>query len=245
MDLGVRQIRSAGKGSGSIELTLPSELRDLVGLQCRVVLRDGGRPDIVLQPDFGCGQKAFSAFWQKMAAALLPDDIDAPPMPMGAFGFGLQPRAPGGVLPFLSWCDGLALAAPPPHDRGVVARTVSAFAQAIAGWLDIDPSMAAGFGSACGHLVCGVPAAPDVQEACDLVAAALQDRAVADETALAPGGASEACAAGVLSPAFWRHATPLLVATADLFRGWTRDPAGHATLRAAWRRGRAIEMGGD
>ena len=55
MDLGVRQIRSAGKGSGSIELTLPADLRDLVGLQCRIMLRDGSRPDIVLQPDLRCG----------------------------------------------------------------------------------------------------------------------------------------------------------------------------------------------
>jgi hypothetical protein len=236
MDLGVRQIRTAGKGSGSIELTLPSELRDLQGLPCRIMLRDGGRPDIVLQPDLRRARTAFSALWRGMAASLLSDQTDTPALPMAAFTFGLQPRTSLGDMPFLCWRDGLALAGAAPHEPHAVARTLAALAQAVAVELDIATPLAFGFGVACGYLVAGVVASPDGQEACDLAATALHT--------LSPASAVEACAAGVESDAFWRHAAPRLVAVADLFLGWSADPGSYERLRAAWRRGREIEMSG-
>jgi hypothetical protein len=236
MDLGVRQIRTSGKGSGSIELTLPSELRDLQGLPCRIVWRDGGRPDIVLQPDLRRARTAFAAIWRAMAASLLPDDHDTPELPMAAFTFGLQPRSSGGGLPFLCWRDGLALAAAAPHDPAAVARTMAAFGQVLASELGIAPDLAFGFGTACGYLLTGIHASSDGQEACDLAAASLPRTA--------PSANGEECASGVGSDAFWRHAAPRLTALAELFLGWTADPAGHDKLRAAWRRGRAIEMSG-
>ena len=102
MDLGVRHIRTAGKGSGSIELTLPAELRDLVGLPCRIVLRDGSRPDIVLQPDLQRALIAFATLWQAMARGLLRDGVasaggeDPPKLPVAAFGCAVV-RKDGGV----------------------------------------------------------------------------------------------------------------------------------------------------
>ncbi|MGD0105855.1 MAG: hypothetical protein ABSC06_17720 [Rhodopila sp.] len=250
MDLGVRQIRTAGKGSGSIELTLPAELRDLVGVPCRILLRDGSRPDIVLQPDLRRAQAVFAAIWDAMAAALLHDDGDAHTVPLGAFAFGLQPRTGAGERPFLCWRDGLALSAAAPHDPGAVSRTLAAFGQAMAARLHIGPALATGFGAACGHLVTGVPATPDGQEACDLAADALRlGHNSPDERretgAAGAWAAAEACAAGVMADTFWRHAAPLLAAAADLFVAWTGDPSSHTTLRAAWCRGRAIEMSGD
>jgi len=260
MDLGVRQIRTAGKGSGSIELTLPAELRDLVGVPCRIILRDGSRPDIVLQPDLSRAHQAFTAIWQKTLAALLYADggrlsvslgVALPlALPLEAFAFGLQPRVGGHDMPFLCWRDGLALSAAAPHDPGTVSRTLAAFGQAVAGRLHIDAGLAAGFGAACGYLVTGVAATPDGQEACDLAANALRgarhgaDGSDAGER-LAPWAAAEACAAGVMADQFWRHAAPLLAATAELFAAWTDDPSSHTTLRAAWWRGRSIEMSGD
>jgi hypothetical protein len=50
MDLGVRHSRAAGKGG--LEPAPPDDLRDLIGLPCRVTPRDGGRPDVVVRPDF-------------------------------------------------------------------------------------------------------------------------------------------------------------------------------------------------
>jgi hypothetical protein len=243
MDLGIRQIRTAGKGSGSIELTLPAELRDLVGLPCRILLSDGSRPDIVLQPDLRQARDIFASIWNAMASALLPLDGGRegrghlPELPLSAFSFALQPRSPNGERPFLSWRDGLALAAAAPHDPQAVSRTIAALGQALAGKLDIDPAFAGGFGAACGFLLAGVATSSDEQEARDLVADALRPHIVPDRTA-------EACACGIMSDVFWHYATPKLSAIAEVFLGWNADPAGHAALRAAWRRGRAIEMSG-
>lgn len=232
MDLGVRQIRTAGKGSGSIELTLPAELRDLVGLPCKVTLRDGVRPDIVLRPDLQHVHAAFNALWHPMQAALMPEDPTA--FPSTAFEFGLYPRAGRSDIPFLCWRDGLALASAPPHDPAAVSRTLAAFAQVLAPDIGLDPELAAGFGAACGWRLTGVAPAADAQEASDLVALHL------------PRGRSPLNAAdGAVDAAFWSLAAPVLNATADLFAEWTADPARHAALRAAWRRGRFIELNGD
>ncbi len=250
MDLGVRQIRTAGKGSGSIELTLPPDLRDLVGLPCRIILRDGDQPDIVLQPDLKCAHQTFLQIWQTMAAVLLRDAADVSALPLTAFVFGLHPRTRGGEQPYLCWRDGLALGAAAPHDPDAVSRTLAAFGQAMADRLNIDPALAFAFGAACGYLVAGVPPTQDGQEACEVAAVALhvmyQDTGLAGAaTAFVPAISVAACAAGIMDGAFWRHATPILTAAADLFTQWTADPSGHPALRAAWRRGRALGSGGD
>jgi len=236
MDLGVRQIRTAGKGSGSVELTLPKELRELVGLPCRVTLRDGNRPDIVLQPDLAPALATFTRFWAAMAAILWRGD-DLPPFPLSQLSFGLRQRANAGDSPYLCWPDGLALAAARLAEPACVSRTVAAFGHAIAAELGIAVGLAPGFGAACGLLVTGVPPSPDTQEACDLAAAGLRGRVTP--------GAALAEAEGTLGTKFWRHAAPALTANAELFAGWTADPACHAVLRGAWRRGRSIEMLGD
>lgn len=235
MDLGARQIRTAGKGSGSIEVTLPTELRDLVGLPCRITLRDGSRPDIVLQPDLRRAQAAFAALWRANAAALLREP---PPLPLADFGFALQPGA-GGDQPLLCWRDGLALCRPPPHQQIAVSRTLAAFGHVLAASCRITPALAAGFGAACGYLAAGLPPSADWREACDLAAAGL-----ANARPGAPLEAARAAAEGAEGPAFWTVAGPLLTAAADLFLGWTADPASHAALRAAWRRGLSIELSG-
>jgi hypothetical protein len=195
MNLGTRQIRTSGKGSGSIELTLPSDLRDLVGLPCRVLLRDGSRPEIVLQPDLGRSVTGFTQVWQAMVAALVPDRADLP-LRLGAFAFGLLPGTASGDRPHLCWRDGLILGARPPHDPLLVSRTVAAFGQVLAESFAIAPGLAAEFGAVCGLLATGVLPTPTWQQISDLVAAALPkarhtDAAVA--ILAAQHGAGAAC----------------------------------------------------
>jgi hypothetical protein len=240
MDLGTRHIRTAGKGSGSVEITLPIDLRDLVGLPCRITLRDGIRPDIVLQPDLQRAQAAFAVVWRHMATTLSRPCDALPDWQLAGFGFALRPQGGGGDLPLLCWRDGLKLAAPGPHDAGAVARTVAAFGRALAAELRISAALAAGFGAACGYLLAGAPPLPDGQEACDLAAAALRDSTQPGAPLDAAGDGPE----GACGAAFWSAAQPVLAATSELFLNWSADPAGHATLRAAWRRGRSIQMSG-
>jgi hypothetical protein len=92
MDLGLRRIRSAGAGSGSIEVTLPAALRDLQGQPCRIALRDGIRPEIVLQPDLRAARGAFAGLWTRLAGALgaAPREL-----PLGDLALRLAPAATG------------------------------------------------------------------------------------------------------------------------------------------------------
>ncbi len=211
MELGVRRIRTAGRGSGSIEVTLPSALRTLVGLPCRVILRDGLRPDIVLQPDLRDAHAAFVAVWRGMTAAVLRGTAEQPAFPVASFGFGLQQRDGGAEAPYLCWHDGLALAERAPHPPHAVARVVAALGQALAAELAVAPGRAWEFGAACGFLASGVAPSLEVQEVCDRVAAALPMRVGM------PGDATD--------EAFWAGAGPLLLAAAGLFRSWAQGAA--------------------
>ena len=238
MHLGTRQIRTSGKGSGSIELTLPSELRDLVGLPCRVLLRDGSRPEIVLQPDLGRAIAGFTGIWQPMVAALLPERGEQS-LRLAAFTFGLQPGGMSADRPYLCWRDGLALGAAPPHDPLTAARTIAAFGQVLADGFHIAPSFAAAFGAAAGLLATGTLPRTDLQEICDVVAGALPPplRLACTASLLAdPEGT------GAAGAAFWERAAAPIAAAAELFHRWTADPSELATLRCAWQRGFSIEM---
>ena len=74
--IGIRKVRSAGRASGSIEITLPPELAALEGMDCRIVLRDGARPEIVLEPDLAPAIAVFTRAWTRLRTLLhLAGDI--------------------------------------------------------------------------------------------------------------------------------------------------------------------------
>jgi hypothetical protein len=108
MYLGNRSIRSAGKTSGSIEITLPAQLQILQGLACRMTVRDGSRPEIVLQPDLSTCQSLFQALWEKVRLGLGEiDDIgDFAP---GDFALVLFAPPHWQERPPLAYADGLGV----------------------------------------------------------------------------------------------------------------------------------------
>jgi hypothetical protein len=232
MDLGTRQIRTAGKGSGSVELTLPGQLRRLVGLPCRIVLHDGERPDIVLQPDMTRARETFASLWRNLAMALLGTPV--PPFPAEAFVFGLLPRHGAPDTPYLCWEDGLAIAACAAEPEAV-ARCIAACARKMAADLGIAASLADPFASVCGFAAIGRVAFVEWQPHCDIAAAALaaQDGWVGDSppVPLDPG-----------SDLFWHALKPRLIAVCDLFAGWSLPNSAYPALRTAWQRGRSIEL---
>jgi hypothetical protein len=74
--IGIRKVRSAGRASGSIEITLPPELAALEGMDCRIMLRDGARPEIVLEPDLAPAVAIFTRAWARLRTLLrLAGDI--------------------------------------------------------------------------------------------------------------------------------------------------------------------------
>jgi len=237
MDLGVRHIRTAGKGSGSVELTLPGALRQLVGLPCRITLHDGARLDIVLQPDLSRALEAFGALWRALTFSLASGRFVAggEVFPADGFSFGLQPRASGGEMPYLCWEDGLALAAGA-VDMAPPARSIAACAARYAADIDIALPLAEGFGAVCGFLACGTMIFPEWQEPCDIAAAALAARGIWQ-----PGTAWQRTP-DTTTKQFWLALTPGLDEAARLFAGWSEPGTAYADLRTAWRRGRAIEL---
>jgi hypothetical protein len=241
MDLGVRQIRTSGKGSGSVELTLPGELRHLVGLPCRITLHDGVRPDIVLQPDLTTAFNALASIWRAVARAVSGDAAarDAERFPALAFTFGLHPQESAAGAPYLSWQDGLAVASGT-ATADAAARCIAACAGQYATELDIASGLALPFGAVCGFLVCGTLAFPGWQEASDIAAS----QWASGPGAAAPWqpGAAWQAAPNALDDRFWGKAAPGLIEAVRLFACWSAPGSAYPALCAAWRRGRSIEL---
>jgi hypothetical protein len=235
MDLGTRPIRTAGKGSGSVEVTLPTELRPMVGLPCRIMLHDGAHPDIVLRPDLAVARDAFASLWQNVAIVLLPSGGAPPTWPREQFSYSLQPCHTPASVPSLAWQDGLALAACP-DCAAAMGRSIAACAQVLGAELDISAALAPGFAGACGYLASGAQLYHAWQEPCDLAAHAL-----ADEGAWQAGAALRENP-NWRDPALWRALRPAMAALGGLFARWSLDTSEYATLRGAWRRGRSIEI---
>ena len=70
MYLGSRKIRSAGRTSGSIEITLPVKLHALMGISCNIEIRDGLRPEIVLQPNLATVQGLMRKLWGRLSVGV-------------------------------------------------------------------------------------------------------------------------------------------------------------------------------
>jgi hypothetical protein len=237
MEFGTRSIRSAGQGSGSVEVTLPAAFRGLAGLPCRLALRDGLRPEIVLQPELRPARTAFATLWQVLDAALELQAGAEPPL--AEFLLSLWPATEFDVgAPRLAWADGLALAGAAPHAAAPVTRSMAALAQHAAGPLGIAPELRAGFGAACGFALTGLVPGPAAQAACDIAAALLRGHG------LAPGEALTAGDDDIRASAFRGAAMPMLARLAEAHLDWTAEPERHAGLLAAWRRGVTLELGG-
>jgi len=108
MDWDKRRIRSAGRTSGSVEITLPAEMQALEGVECRLVLRDGARPEIVLQPDVSVAEKVFAEVWERLriAFAKIGDSGD---FSLADFDVGLFPARHWRDKPPLSYQDALGI----------------------------------------------------------------------------------------------------------------------------------------
>ena len=83
-----RKVRSSGRTSGSIEITLPPEMHTLEGIECRLMLCDGVRPEIVIRPDVSIAEVVFADLWERLRIAFTQiGDIGPSPSPTLRFPF--------------------------------------------------------------------------------------------------------------------------------------------------------------
>lgn len=234
MYLGQRKIRSAGRTSGSVEVTLPVRLQSLQGVGSRLLLRDGVRPEIVLMPDLGAAQELFQELWLRLRAGL-GEIADIGDFSLADFQVALFP--PGHShdrRPPLSYRDALVVLRDRRASEGgseALGRLVSFLAVVAAERLGLQGGLALAFGDAVGYLATGVQ--------------------VGLGTDFQRGMAHAAFFAGAQE----EEGTDLLAAESPLgvreglrrvfrqFLAWQEDPGSYASAWENWWRALAVEMG--
>lgn len=103
-----RKVRSAGRTSGSIEITLPPEVQALEGIECRLIFRDGAHPEIVIQPDVSVAEVVFGDLWEKLRLAFQQIG-DIGPFTLSDFNVSFLPPRHWHEHPPLSYRDALAI----------------------------------------------------------------------------------------------------------------------------------------
>ena len=153
MFFGSRKIRSAGRDSGSIEITLPPELAALEGITCRMVVRDGARPEIVLEPDLSSALAIFRNIWDRLRS-LMSQAGDIGEFAVQEFELVLIPAPLRNGRPVLVYSQALqASHAGSRAQKPAMVAIVAAMATVAGARLGLTPSVAASFGEALAGLV--------------------------------------------------------------------------------------------
>ena len=156
-----RKVRSAGRSSGSIEITLPPEVQELEGIECRLILRDGARPEIVIQPDISLANAIFAEQWQKLQVAFSRIG-DIGPFRMADFDVSFLPPRHWTERPPLSYRDALALHrarhAAADMDPSGYSHVITFLSVGAAYRLGLHDRYALVFGVIAGYVVSGITA---------------------------------------------------------------------------------------
>ena len=156
-----RKVRSAGRSSGSIEITLPPEVQELEGIECRLILRDGARPEIVIQPDISLANAIFAEQWQKLQVAFSGIG-DIGPFRMADFDVSFLPPRHWTERPPLSYRDALALHrarhAAADMDPSGYSHVITFLSVGAAYRLGLHDRYALVFGVIAGYVVSGITA---------------------------------------------------------------------------------------
>ena len=236
MQFGKRNIRSAGRGSGSIEVTLPVELAVLEGIACRLYLREGLAPEIVLQPDLEAITAVFEKLWDLLSIGLaeigeIGDFAEAD------YCFGLFCAAKLGANPSLAYVDALLIHRSLDSSHETAPRALESFAQIIesmaavaGGRLKMSSDVAALFGNQVAYFVSG-----DTIGARDPFARSLASRST---DAPRDPGWSYSLPVGADS---WRRVQSDLMHIYDQFRSWDAAPDLFTRERERWYRARHFE----
>lgn len=228
MYLGKGKIRSAGRTSGSIEITLPPALQAFTGLGCRMVVRDGLQPEIVLQPDFADVWSYLEALWSRLSLALGANESIGNFAPSAFTLTLLPPRNSQRGLP-LAYSDLVTLfRSGENRSKGeleALARILSVLAAGIARDLGLEQAFALGFGDAVAYVITQTSAGfgTDFERS---MAASLSRQAHFEPRLLISPFEDE----------FWFECEPALRRIHEQFRAWQGEPEHYEAAQQQWYR---------
>lgn len=235
MYLGARRIRSAGRTSGSIEITLPARLRILEGVECRVSVRDGANPEIVLQPDLSRAHAQFEALWQRLRLGL-SEAGDIGDFSASDFALTLFTPCHWQGRPALVYADAMTAQCTDNRagDAGseAQARSVALLGTAAGIRLGLAGDFSLAFGDTVAYLITGK--SPGL--------GADFERGMAHQAIWGdrrPGAGT----GSPMDPDAWRQAQPDLKHVFDQLIHWQEDRAGYTAARENWYRALTVEMG--
>ena len=233
MHLGTGKIRSAGRTSGSIEITLPPPLQSLTGLTCRVLVRDGLYPEIVLLPDFAEAWSYLEVLWKQLSRTLGANGATGRFTP-GTFTLTLlPPRHSQRGLP-LAYSDLVQLARSGEHcgqdEIEALVRVLSVLAASIAGDLGLDQAFALGFGDAVAYVVTQQSAGFGTDFERSMAASLSRQAHFTRRAVIAP-----------FDDDFWLECEPALRRIHEQFRSWQGKPERYEAMRQQWYRALQFE----
>ncbi|MCG2769727.1 MAG: hypothetical protein L6435_15315 [Anaerolineae bacterium] len=238
MQLVKRKIRSAGRTSGSVEITLPVEMQALEGIECNIVLKDGIKPEIIVQPDLSVAQALFIELWEMLRRGLGAVGDFA----LSDFNVAFLPPRHWHERPPLSYNDALILQgyieqkAPSARiqNNAALLRLITFLAINAGYRLGLKGQLAIAFGDALGYLVTGVSGGHGSEFERD--------------AALAAYGAGQRPVAGQIAALSidddWTAAREGLQWIYELFAAWQADPNEYEAARERWWRSVATVEGG-
>ena len=228
MYLGIRSIRSAGRNSGSIEITLPTQLQVLEGTDCRLIVRDGGQPEIVLQPDLSAPHRFIKDLWQKVRLGL-SEIGDAGEFSAADFTLVLFPPDHWQERPPLVYADALKVLRyghkGTETQNESLTTLIAALAIAAVRRLGLEGASALAFGDALTYLVTGCAAGLGADFERGMAYQALE-RAPGVKLALG----------SPLSDQAWLALRPVARQVYEQFVLWQLDAAAYAVARENWYR---------
>lgn len=254
MYLGSRKVRSAGRSSGSVEVTLPVPLSVLQGVECRLVVRDGARPEVVLEPELGEAQAFFRDMWEKLALGLV-EVGEIGDFSVAAFATTLFSPARAPERPALTYADGLSAlrgqARPGvggvPVVGGAVASELSAAREALARVLGALGAVAGGrlglralapvFGDGLAYVMTGVVVGRGTDFECGVA-----HQVFRDEMAARSGRSSGRSLFSPYEETAWRAAQPGLARVFEQNRSWQAAPALYEAARDRWHVALTLEL---
>lgn len=241
MDWDKRRIRSAGRTSGSVEITLPAEMQALEGVDCRLVLRDGVRPEIVLQPDTSLAEAVFAELWERLRVAFVKIG-DVGDFSLGDFDVGLFPARHWRDKPPLSYQDALTIhrsrqeSAGPgrfPPEAGVT-HVVTFLAVDAAYRLCLEGRFALAFGVVVGHIVSGMSAGHGTDFERDVALTLFEGEG---KGAVTPIGSL------FNNKERWEEAQDGFKRVFDRFWQWQENPGEYEAARQRWWEALTVETG--